>query len=85
MYDGNHTEESHFKAINYYLSCLDNEFIYLVDDWNHDPVRYGTMCSIKDNNLKIIYKKEIFTDCNPGIQKSYNDWHNGICIFVLKK
>lgn len=85
MYDGNHTETSHYNALHYYLPCLENEFIYLVDDWNHPPVREGTITSITNNNLKIKYKKEIFTEYNPGIQRSYNDWHNGISIFVLQK
>jgi len=80
MYDGNHTETSHYEALNYYLPCLDDEFIYLVDDWNFEWIQHGTLASIKDNNCKILYQKEIFTpsnDCN-------NDWHNGISIFVLK-
>jgi beta-1,4-mannosyl-glycoprotein beta-1,4-N-acetylglucosaminyltransferase len=85
MYDGNHTETSHYNALHYFLPCLEDEFIYLVDDWNHSPVREGTMMSIINNNLKIKYKKEIFTEYNPGIQRSYNDWHNGISIFVLQK
>jgi len=85
MYDGNHTENSHYNALHYYLPCLEHEFIYLVDDWNHPPVREGTITSILNNNLKIKYKKEIFTEYNPGIQKSINDWHNGISIFVLQK
>jgi hypothetical protein len=79
MYDGNHTETSHYQALNHYLPCLDNEFIYLVDDWNHPPVREGTLKSIKDNKLKILYQKEIFTSSNNPI----NDWHNGISIFVF--
>jgi hypothetical protein len=94
MYDGNHTETSHFQALNHYLSCLDNEFIYLVDDWNWDEVRKGTLQSIKDNNLKIIYQKEILTNNGEhppwgegdGIRAGKDgDWHNGISIFVLHK
>ena len=81
MYDGNHSETSHFQALNHYLPCLDDEFIYLVDDWNHPPVRTGTISSIKENKIEILYQKEIFTPSN----NSKNDWHNGICIFVLKK
>ena len=81
MYDGNHTPTSHFQALNHYLPCLDDEFIYLVDDWNHPPVRTGTLSSIKDNKLEILYQKEIFTPSN----NYKNDWHNGICIYVLKK
>ena len=81
MYDGNHTETSSFQALNHYLPCLDDEFIYLVDDWNYPPCRTGTISSIKDNKLEILYQKEIFTPSN----NNQNDWHNGICIFVLKK
>ena len=53
MYDGNHDENSHHKALEYYLDCLDDIFIYLVDDWNWEKVRKGTMNSINDNKLNI--------------------------------
>jgi len=84
MYDGNHTETSHFQALNHFLTCLDDEFIYLVDDWNVTDVRNGTNNSIKSNNLDILYKKEIFTQAKNGMGHNY-EWWNGICIFVLKK
>tara|TARA_Y100001963_G_scaffold153822_1_gene241364 strand:- start:1388 stop:3850 length:2463 start_codon:yes stop_codon:yes gene_type:complete len=88
MYDGNHSEDSHFKALNHFESCLDNEFIYLIDDWNWQKVRKGTFDSIKKNNCKILFQKEIRTTlddshANPSGIKS--DWHNGICVFVLQK
>ena len=81
MYDGDHDGKSHFQALNHYLPCLDNEFIYLVDDWNWQKVRDGTNQAIKENKCEILYKKEIYTRSN----NPNNDWHNGICIFVLKK
>ena len=81
MYDGNHTETSHYQALHHFLPCLDDEFIYLVDDWNWDSVRSGTLKSISDNNCEMVYRKEIFTPSNDH----RNDWHNGICIFVLRK
>ena len=100
MYDGDHEEISHFQALNHYLTCLDNEFIYIIDDWNWDHVRNGTYNSIKKNNCEILYQKEIFTHV-PGIAArgghppwgpgdgiragKDGDWHNGISIFVLKK
>ena len=84
MYDGNHTETSHYQALHHYLSCLDNEFIYLIDDWNHPDVRNGTLKSIKDNKCEILYQKEIFTPAKGGMGRGF-DWWNGISIFVLKK
>jgi hypothetical protein len=81
MYDGAHTEVTHFRALSHYLPCLDDEFIYIVDDWNWEYVRNGTLDSIKKNNLRILYHKWILTpSCHPS-----NDWHNGISIFVLRK
>tara|TARA_B100001059_G_scaffold91872_1_gene90831 strand:- start:867 stop:1493 length:627 start_codon:yes stop_codon:yes gene_type:complete len=84
MYDGNHTQDSHYKALNHYLPCLDNEFIYLVDDWNEEEVRNGTFQSIKDNNCIVKYQKEINTGATGGWGVPY-EWWNGIAIFVLKK
>jgi hypothetical protein len=87
MYDGNHDEDSHYKALNHYLPVLDQEFIYLVDDWNYKHIEEGTMKSISDNKLNILYQKVILTPGNPGIQSGnyINDWHDGISIFVLRK
>jgi hypothetical protein len=88
MYDGNHSDRSHFQALNHYLPCLDDEFIYLVDDWNWRWVRNGTIQSIKDNKCEILYNKVIRTtnDNSHGQPNGKDsDWHNGISIFVLKK
>lgn len=78
LYDGDHKKGSHTKALCHFYDCLDDEFIYLVDDWNWQKVRSGTMKGIKNTDLKILYQKEIRTPKN-------NEWHNGISIFVLKK
>ena len=58
MYDGNHSETSHYSALNHFLSCLDEVFIYLVDDWNWESVRSGTMQSIIDTKCEILYNNE---------------------------
>ena len=87
MYDGSHDENSHHKALSHFLPCLEDEFIYIVDDWNHPPVRVGTKRALETNNLDVLYEKEIFTDKNPGVQQGseLNDWHNGIVVYILRK
>lgn len=90
MYDGNHTQTSHFQAINHFLPCLDDEFLYLVDDWNWVFVQKGTLNAIKENKINIVWKKEILTTTDnshpePSESCQSSEWHNGICIFVLKK
>jgi len=58
MYDGNHTEDSHYKALNHYYNCLDDIFIFIVDDWDWEKVRKGTKRAIDSLNLTILYEKE---------------------------
>ena len=87
-YDGEHTEESHYKALSHFFVCLDDKFIFIVDDWNWSNVRDGTMNSIKDNGLSILFRKEIRTtqdNTHAENARKDSDWHNGIAVFVLKK
>ena len=89
MYDGNHDAESHYNALLHFFNCLDDTFIFIVDDWNWKSVRDGTIDAIKKLNLKVLYENEIKTTNNdthpewgsPG-QK---EWHNGIYVAVLQK
>jgi hypothetical protein len=88
MYDGNHTSDSHYKALEHYLNCLDDIFIYIVDDWNWEGVREGTLSAINKLNLTVLYKKELrltqdnTTTPEPLLRET---WWNGIYIAVLKK
>jgi len=88
LYDGNHNADAHYKAIGYFLPCLNDEFIYLVDDWNWEQIRVPTEQSIKDLNLEVLYKHEIrLTDNNEHtpIDEARLTWWNGLAIFILKK
>jgi hypothetical protein len=80
MYDGNHEYEAHKKALTHFYPCLDNEFIYVIDDWNWEFVRQGTLDAIKELNLFITWQKEIVSPFN-----GHPDWWNGMGIFVLVK
>lgn len=89
MYDGDHNTDSHYKALNYYINCLDNIFIYIVDDWNWDYIRNFTYKAIEDNKLNILFTKEILTPTHDGhvaiVSGPESDWHNGIVVFILEK
>jgi hypothetical protein len=82
MYDGDHTYDAHYRALSHFIDCLDNTFIFIIDDWNWGDVRGGTLNSIKDLNLKILWNKEIFT---PIPEAANHDWWNGISVFLLEK
>jgi hypothetical protein len=95
LYDGPHSELEHYEALHYYSNCLDDIFVYIIDDWNWDYVRNGTLNAITTNKFNIKYKREIRTT-NDNTHPSWEDtsqvragptgdWHNGICVFILSK
>ena len=88
MYDGNHTNESHYKALIHYYNSLDDTFIFIVDDWNWKDVREGTINSIKKLNLKVLYEKEIRLTWDESVTPEpalSQTWWNGIYIAILQK
>jgi len=88
MYDGNHTDESHYKALLHYYNCLDDIFIFIVDDWNWEDVRNGTLNSIKKLNLKVLYEKEIrmtWDNSHTPHDIAKYSWWNGIYVAILQK
>jgi predicted O-methyltransferase YrrM len=88
MYDGNHTNESHYKALLHYYDCLDDIFIFIVDDWNWKDVRDGTFDSIKKLNLTTLFEQRIrltwdnSTTPEPKLSKT---WWNGLYVAILQK
>lgn len=85
MYDGHHSYKSHFKALTYYYNCLDDIFIFIVDDWNWNIVRDATIASIKELNLKILYEKEIRLTNDNTTTSAKDSWWNGIYVVILQK
>ena len=88
MYDGNHTNESHYNALLHYYDCLDDIFIFIVDDWNWQDVRDGTKNSIQKLNLKVLYEKEIrltWDNSHTLEPEGSQTWWNGIYVAILQK
>jgi hypothetical protein len=89
MYDGNHTNESHYMALLHYYKCLDDIFIFIVDDWNWKDVRDGTFNSIEKLQLNILYQREIRTTYDDTHAQwgspAQRAWHNGIYVAILQK
>lgn len=91
IYDGEHQEIDHYRALNYYIGNMTSTFVYAVDDWNWDYVRNGTMKALQDLNLKILYTKELFSNINePATPLKHGGcdarhWGNGCGVFILQK
>ena len=81
LYDGAHTAEAQYKALEYYYPILADEFIFMVDDYNSNQggwkslVVDPTQKALVDLNLQV----EHYVIKNPG------DWWNGFYISLLKK
>jgi hypothetical protein len=88
MYDGNHSSDSHYRALAHYYNVLDNTFIFIVDDWNDKNIRNATCQAIKDLNLIILYEKEIRLtndDTHTPVDIARVSWWNGIYVVLLEK
>lgn len=85
MYDGEHSEKSHQKALSHFYNCLDDVFIYVVDDWNFVDVRKGTREALHNLNLIPIYEKEVYNLSHQYPNFDYQGWFNGVYMAVLKK
>lgn len=89
LYDGDHSEEDHFQALNHYYDCLEDEFVFLVDDYNWPNVRDGTMRALNHLKLDVLFRHEIFISDDDIVNMPQHNgrktWWNGIGVFVLKK
>ena len=80
-YDGIYGLQYNYDALSKYYHALDDEFIFLVNNWNIEEVKSETYKAISDLKINILFDKEIVTSNN----NLNNDWSNGIAIFVLEK
>ena len=57
----------------------------MIDDWNWEDVRNGTLDAFKDLNTNIKFKYEIITEQPHYDYDGKIGWWNGIGIFVIGK
>jgi hypothetical protein len=88
MYDGEHSHDSHYRALSHFYNCLDDTFIYIVDDWNWQAVRNGTKNAIEAMKLSVLYDKEIrltWNEDHTPMDVAAKTWWNGIYVAILQK
>jgi hypothetical protein len=88
FFDGPHEEQDQYDGVVYAQSALEDEFIFICDDWNWNQVRLGTIRAFVDLNLEILYSLEIRTTIDgstPEIVHEKSDWHNGYFIASCRK
>jgi hypothetical protein len=88
LFDGPHAYQDQYDGLIRAWDGLTEEFVFIVDDWNWDGVRAGTMDAIRDLGLEIQTKIEVRTtqdNSHPAVAGKQSDWHNGYFISVLRK
>lgn len=89
LYDGEHSWDNHYNALNHYYRCMDDRFVFIVDDWNWAHVRDATFQSLHVLGVTIEYTREVRTTTNDSepLKGSPEEraWHNGIFVALLRK
>ncbi|HEX7015531.1 MAG TPA: class I SAM-dependent methyltransferase [Cyclobacteriaceae bacterium] len=78
FYDGDHSFEAQYKAIEYFYPAMADEFTYVCDDWNMKKIPNATFSAAKAMNLEVIENHDL-------ICPQKGEWWNGIGIVRFKK
>lgn len=81
FFDGDHSEQSQYDGIVCVESVLADEFVLLVDDWNHEPTRKGTIRALTD--LSFQTKENYYLPASHN--GDTNEWWNGLWIARIVK
>ena len=81
FYDGRHDHEYQKLALSYYLESLEDDFIFICDDWNFPQVKTGTAEGVIQNGIQI--KQEWVLPANFNGDKE--NWWNGLYVGVFSK
>jgi len=88
LFDGPHEEKDQYDGLALYDAALEDDFIFIVDDWNWQRVREGTLKAIRETGFNIDYAIEVrSTDDNnhPQVWGTGSDWHNGYFLSKLSR
>jgi len=89
FYDGSHAEKDQYDGIMIPQPALDETSVLVVDDWNWDHVRRGTLNALRDAKVTINYTIEVrtsFTNTGlPLVNGPQSEWHNGCFVAVVTK
>ncbi len=82
LFDGPHSQEDHMAGVQVINSLRFDSLIFIVDDWNWEDVRLGTLTGLQALNSKVVCKIEILTATNKRFH--FSRWHNGYCFFLIE-
>lgn len=81
FYDGDHSALSQERAFTYYDSAFADTFIAIVDDWNWEKVRMGTLNAFEKLQYQILFEIVLPSRWN-GDKET---WWNGYYLALIRK
>jgi 16S rRNA G966 N2-methylase RsmD len=88
LYDATIEYNDIYGTLPHFINCMEDVFVYIVDDINWRYIHYAAKKSIEDLKLTILYEKEIYltdNDTHTPMNIAKESWWNGLYIVVLKK
>lgn len=88
FYDGPHAERDQYDGARIVIAALEPSSILLVDDWNWDHVRPGTMNAIRDSGVHIDFAIEVrtsFDNSVPAHAYGESDWNDGLLAAAVSR
>lgn len=88
MFDGPHTKIDQYDGIIVVQPALEKSYILIVDDWNWQDVRDGTLGALVETDCRIeswIEVRTTFDNSHPRFALKESDWHNGYFIAQVEK
>jgi hypothetical protein len=88
LFDGPHEEQDQYDGLFMYEPALDDDFFFIIDDWNWRQVRDGTFRAIRETGFQIDYAIELRTTMDNehgAVFGEAGDWHNGYFLSKLSR
>jgi protein O-GlcNAc transferase len=74
FYDGEHSHRSQRLALIHFYPMLDDEFLFVADEYTWKAVRTGTEQAIAELDLDVLFEQELI-----------DGWWNGLFVSVMRK
>jgi glycosyltransferase involved in cell wall biosynthesis len=81
FYDGAHDYDSQVRAFVHFHPAFADEFVAVVDDWNHPPVRQGTRAAFAELAYEIVREWELPAEFNGDLR----NWWNGLFVALVRQ
>jgi hypothetical protein len=88
LYDATLEFNDIYGTLPYFINCMENIFVYIVDDINWRYIQHAAKVSIAELKLTVLYEKEILltnNETHTPMDIARNSWWNGLYVVVLKK